>query len=439
MSIISPLRKTVTFQSDQEAIDYLYGLKGRKIKLGLDNIRYLVDYLDHPERNFPVLHVAGTNGKGSVSAMLESILRAAGYRTGLFTSPHLVRFEERIRLSGQEISMKEVRAYLELLAPAVEAIGASFFETATAMALAYFRDREVDVAILEVGMGGRLDATNIVYPELAVITEIDFDHEKHLGRTVEEIAAEKAGIVKPGVPTLVGARKQRAQQVVRELCQARNSSYIAAMEGVRVENLQCTQKCSRFDLITPYRRWSQIELALLGAHQVHNAAVAIRAIEELDSSRFEVPLAAVYEGLRKVSWPGRLEVLRRSPFVIADVAHNPQGIHVAVHEMARIFRPRRMITVFGVLEDKNYERMLELISPYIDHVVAVTPKSVRALPAPELAAAAERLGIEATAAPSIAEGVQTAVKMAGSRDLVAVLGSHFIMEDTYRTLGKRLP
>ena len=429
MSIVSPIRRNVTFQSDQEALDYLYALRRRKIKLGLDNIRYLLEYLDHPERNCPAIHIAGTNGKGSTSAMLESIFRAAGYRTGLLTSPHLVSFQERIRVNGDEISMPLARNYLELLAPAVEEIGASFFETVTAMALAYFRDREVDVAVLEVGMGGRLDATNVVYPELAIITEIDYDHERHLGQTLRQIAGEKAGIVKPGIPTVLGSRKLEVFETFEEICRLRNSSLISIQRDARIENMMCTRKSTRFTLITPFRRWTELEVALLGAHQVHNAALAVLATEQLDNSRFEIPLSAVYEGLRKVHWPGRMQLLRKSPFVVADVAHNPQSAHTVSHEMKRLFPHKRFIMVFGVLRDKNYPRMIELMNSHVDRYVAVSPRSERALPAEELAEAIQSSGKEAVWAPTIRQGIERALDQAGPNDLVGIVGSHFIMED----------
>ena len=429
MSIVSPVRRNIVFQSNQEALDYLYGLRRRKIKLGLENIRYLIDYLDHPERNFPSIHVAGTNGKGSTSAMLESIFRAAGYRTGLLTSPHLVHFQERIRVNGNEIPMSLAREYLEMLAPAVETVGASFFETVTAMALAYFRDREVDVAVLEVGMGGRLDATNVVYPELAVITEIDYDHERHLGKTLRQIAGEKAGIVKPGIPTVLGSRKTEVLQVFTEICRLRNSHLIPVQRNVRIENLSCSPKSTHFTLITPSRRWTELEVSLLGAHQVRNTALAVLVIEQLDNSRFEMPLSAVYEGLWKVRWPGRMQIMRKSPFVVADVAHNPQSAHIVSHEMARLFPHRTFTMVFGVLRDKNYVRMIEMMNHHVDRYVTISPHSERALPAEELARAILATGKEAVAAKSIQEGIQRALDESSSKDLIGIVGSHFIMED----------
>jgi len=436
MSTVSPVRRKVIFQSDEEAVTYLYGLRRRKIKLGLDNIRYLLDYLDHPESKFPSIHIAGTNGKGSTSAMLESILRAAGYRTGLLTSPHLVSFRERIRVDGNEIPMAVARTYLETLVPVIEEIGASFFETITAMAFAYFHEREVDVAVLEVGMGGRLDATNVVYPELAVITEIDFDHERHLGKTLAQIAGEKAGIVKPGVPTVLGSRKIEVLQVFEEICRLRNSGLISILRNVRVEDLSCTRRSTHFTLVTPSRRWTELEVALLGAHQVQNAALAVLATEQLDNSRFDIPLSAVYEGLCKVRWPGRMQVLRRSPFVVADVAHNPQSAHVVCHEMKRLFPHRNFTVVFGVLRDKNYRRMIELMNHHVDRYVAVAPHSERALPAAELAQAIQETGKEAVAAQTISEGIRMALEQSGSKDLIGIVGSHFIMEDVFRFFGK---
>jgi len=432
MALISPIDRPVVFQTYDQLVDFLYGLKRRYIKLGLENIQFLMESTDHPEREFPSIHVAGTNGKGSTCAILESVLRQARYKTGLYTSPHLVDFRERIQISGKRIPEKIAWLYAEKLLPLIDVSQCSFFETLTTMAFTYFRDQEIDVGVIEVGMGGRLDATNVVYSDVVVITEIDFDHEKHLGKTIPEIAREKAGIVKPGVPTLIGARNEEAIRTIQEICLRRNSRAIWAWEGVELQIHQLGPDFSRFSVKTPYRKYKNLKLALVGEHQIHNAVVALRALEELDPTRFRITERAVQRGFRQVFWPGRLQIIRQHPAFVLDVAHNPQSVEKAVEQAARIFPHKRLFCIFGVLEDKNYPEMIRRIAPYVDAFWTVTPESERALHADQLAVEITAVGRPVKVAESIPAAVEEVLGIAGEEDLVLAVGSHFLLGSVYR-------
>jgi len=348
-----------------EAIQFLYNLQLFGLKLGLENTRQLARLAGNPHRRLRFVHVAGTNGKGSTCALLESMYRAAGLRVGLFTSPHLVNFGERIQVDRRPISESDIIALTQQMQEWVRAFPApgtpTFFEVVTVMAMQHFLAQECDVVIWETGMGGRLDATNIVTPLASVITNIQFDHEKWLGHTLAEISTEKAGIIKPAVPVLTAAEAPIALEVIRQTARTHASPLI---EVTRADTS-----------LSPLDR---IDLPLLGEHQRLNAALAVRTVTQLQPD-LPVPASAIEHGLREVRWAGRLQVLREASGQInlLDGAHNPAGVATLRSALANHFHGRRPTLIFGVLADKDWHAMCRQLAPVVGDVVLVPVSSPR--------------------------------------------------------------
>jgi len=415
------------FTTKQEMISYLFSRRRMNIKLGLDNINHLLDVLDRPEQQFSSIHVAGTNGKGSTCAMLESIYNSAGYKTGLYTSPHLSDVRERIRINKKMASIDVFQKTLATLLPTIEKYGCSFFEILTAIAFAHFREEKVDIALIETGLGGRLDATNVLTPKLSLITEIDIDHVKQLGNSHLEIAREKAGIIKPNVPVLSSASKQQVLDFFSSFCEDKQVPFFSSENETEVENISNSENWTSFDLITPQKKWSEVKLSLFGKHQVQNAVGAIRAVEILRKTDYPIDRKTVYSGLKNVNWKGRLQILQKKPTVIVDVAHNLQGINTAIKEIINHFSNKKIYCVFGVLGDKKYQDMLDSLNPFIDSYITVTPDNERALPAEELAENIKKNQKTVFVGQTISDGLQKALNLAEPNDLICVLGSHFIV------------
>lgn len=376
--------------SDRE---YLLSLELVGIKLGLEQTRSLVARLGHPDRAYPSLIVAGTNGKGSVTAMVERGLRAAGLRTGRYTSPHLVDLEERFAIDGRPISRDQFDQVARRVRDAASQLASrpSFFEATTALALEVFRDERVDVAVLEVGLGGRLDATNVVDAVAAAITAIDFDHEQYLGSTIEQIAAEKAGVIKPGSLVVLAANPPAVQEVVRGAASRAGATLVMAPEGVSAD-WSMVEGRARLDLVTPRRRYAPVTLALRGRHQVENALTAVRWLEELSAQgRFHVPESAVVAALTDVEWPARLEYLsHRGHTVVIDGAHNPAGAR-ALASYLRETHGRRLPMVVGIMRDKKVDTLIEALAPAASQFVFTAVSSPRAATPGELRASAARV------------------------------------------------
>jgi dihydrofolate synthase/folylpolyglutamate synthase len=375
------------------AREYLFSLEQFGIKLGLEQISALLTAMAHPERSFPSILVAGTNGKGSVAAMLERGLRAAGYRTGRYTSPHLVRLEERFALDGEPIAP----AVLDEAADRVrDAAGAltwppSFFEATTALALDVFRSVAVDVAVLEVGLGGRLDATNAVDAPAVAITAIDLDHEAYLGRTIEAIAAEKAGVIKPGSLVVLGENRDVVTAVISERCRAVGARLVRSVDG-STPSLAMIDGRARMQLDTPRARYTDLTVALRGRHQAQNALTAMRLLEEMDADGlFAVPLEARRAGIEEAAWPGRLELRHwQSVPILLDGAHNPSGAQALARHLQETYG-RRLPLVVGMMRDKDATRILQALLPAASRIVFTAPRSTRAAAPEDLSALAHRL------------------------------------------------
>jgi len=410
--------------SYSKAIDYLYGLQRFGIKLGLENIRHLMTVLNEPHRSFRSIHIAGTNGKGSTAAMVATVLAEAGFRTGLYTSPHLIDFTERIRVNGVPIPPMEAARLTEKIRAASPDRPVTFFEFTTAMAFLYFAESAVDFVAAETGMGGRYDATNVLTPDVTVITPIDFDHQAHLGATLDRIAAEKAGIIKPSVPVVTSADRPEAVSVIRKVCRDLKAPLHRLGTEFRVEG--SSPQRFRFEGV----RWSFSDLncGLLGRHQISNAGCALAALELLSQTGVPIGEDAVRRGLSSVRWEGRLERMPPAPSgaaVILDGAHNPAGARALREflELARPSSPGRLILVLGILLDKDIDGILAPLVPIADEVVATHPRIERALAAEDLSRSLEKYSVPVTVRDSLGEALRYAQSAAAAGDLICVTGS----------------
>lgn len=391
---------TTSPRSPADPLAWLFALEQHGIKLGLANIRALAAALDHPERAFAPILVAGTNGKGSVAAMIERGLRAAGYRTGLYTSPHLVRLAERIAVAGRPVSESALAAGADGLRALVDRLRAAgrleapptFFEATTAMALGRFRAAEVEVAVLEVGMGGRFDATNVARPVAVAIPSIDLDHERFLGSTLEEIAFEKAGVIDPGAVVVSGESKPAAREVLRRVARERGARFVDAGDGADLSARIREGRSEVERLATPRGRYGPLTLALRGRHQLRNAVVAVRVLEELGAAGLDVPAAAIERALAEVRWPGRLDLRERDAGhrVLLDAAHNVAAA-AAFGAYVREIAPGGLPLVFGALRDKDAAGMVRAIGPAASRFVCTPAGTPRERPAPELAEVVRRV------------------------------------------------
>src|SRR5579872_2615141 len=367
-----------------DSVRFLYSLGNevKTAKYGLERITALLAALGNPERLRRIVHVAGTNGKGSVCAMIESGLRAAGLRTGLFTSPHLVEPTERIRIDGCPVTDAQFSAAFDRVHLCAEQLlneGAidfhpTYFETVTAMAFLLFQDQKTEAVVLEVGLGGRLDATNVVHPELCVITPVDFDHEALLGKSLESIAGEKAGILKRGVPAVFAAQRPEAQATLYKRAAELGVSMIQAEKEWRVENLRCHSRRCAFDPAHPAMPAQlHIECRLPGAHQVANGITAVAALYKLG-----VPGGAIEEGIAATRWPGRLQHVSGSPEIILDGAHNPAGARALASYIEQFYTGRHVVLIYGAMRDKAVAEMTGILFPHAAEIILTAPHQNRA-------------------------------------------------------------
>ena len=418
----------------EEALAYIHKVDWRGSVPGLSRIDALLGKLGHPERGVKYVHVTGTNGKGSTCAMLASMLRVAGYKTGLYTSPYIFRFNERMQIDGVPIPDKDVCSLVEEIRPLADSMDdhPTEFELVTAMGLTWFARQHCDIVVCEIGMGGEFDATNVIpAPEAAVITNIGLDHTAVLGSTVEQIAATKSGIIKPGCHAVLYPCAPSVQEVVAARCRA---------EGVPLT-------VADFDALSPVSDTLEgqvfdcgahkgLRLPLLGEHQLKNAAAALTAIDALRQRGWNIPESAVAQGLATVTWPGRFQVVRRTPTVILDGGHNPQCM-ASLAAALREYLPGRDITVLtGVLADKDFGTMYDSIAPLAARFITVTPENPRTLDAQKLAAFLARYGKPVTACATIREGVTRTLAETAANGAAVCCGSLYLLGDVARELEK---
>jgi dihydrofolate synthase/folylpolyglutamate synthase len=424
--------------SPEEARAFWYGLVNYEQRAAaaadfkLDRMRSLLARLGDPHRRLRVVHVAGSKGKGSTSAMLAAIFRQAGHRTGLFTSPHLCAVEERFQVDGRPITDAELTVLLNEVRHAARGMPLTFFEVATAVGFLHFVRRRVDAAVLEVGLGGRLDSTNVCLPAVAIITSISFDHTNLLGNRLASIAWEKAGIVKPGRAAVSGATAPEARAVIADLCHQRRAplrqvgvDFRYAHDPGRVTDDGV--RPARVQVTTRGRSWPWLEIGLLGEHQAANAAVAIAAVEVLREQGWHLPDGAVAAGLAGVRWPARLEVVGRRPLVVLDCAHNVASAEALTGALTASFPPARRWLVFAGSNDKDVAGMLRVLAPHFAHAfVTRYTTGLRAVPSERLAELARESGLAATPCPTPAEAYQGARANAAPGDIVCITGSVFL-------------
>lgn len=409
----------------RETLDYIHSVSWKGSRPGLSRITELMHRLGDVQNGLKYIHIVGTNGKGSSAAMLSSVLTEACYRTGLFTSPYILCFRERMQINGKMISeeeLAEVTEYVRHFADAMEDKPTEF-ELITAIALCWFARQKCDIVVLEAGMGGELDSTNVIpAPEVAVFTNIGLDHTEYLGDTVEKIAATKAGILKPGCDAVLYPNTPSVQQLISERCAEKNISLqIPDLSALTLKDAALTGQV--FDFAVR----KDLCLPLLGAHQLNNAAVALTALDCLKNRGWSIPETAVRTGLAKTQWPGRFEVLSRDPLVLLDGGHNPQCIQ-ALSQAVRDYLPdRKLVVLTGVLADKEYGEMYAEIAPLAARFVTVTPPNPRALPAEELAAFLKRYGKPVTVRKTLKGGVNAALRLAGQENAaVLAFGSLYM-------------
>lgn len=413
---------------DMTAAEYFKSLSSRGSKPGLERIKELLRLLGDPQDRLRVIHVAGTNGKGSVCRMLESILGAAGRKTGLFTSPYITVPQECIRSGGRDISEDEFSRLCDRICMAEQKMedGPTEFEALTAMAFLYFADCGCDTVIIETGMGGRLDATNVIKePLLSVITGVELDHTEYLGSAISGIAAEKAGIIKPRRPVVFGGSNPEALGVIRSECERQQAS-LELVDYERLKVSELTLSGTRFD----FGGLKNLNIPLLGVYQPRNAAVALTAAELLSGMGCGISEKALRLGLSRVSWRGRFELMQRDPVVIYDGAHNLQGITVAAKSVRTYFGDSRIVLLMGVMKDKDYKNMANVIAPLTGEVYAITPDNPRSLPAAELAGCFEKIGVRSMPCESVQDGLSLALNAARNKKLpLIILGSLYFYKD----------
>jgi dihydrofolate synthase/folylpolyglutamate synthase len=412
--------------------DRLLALETFGIKLGLDNISRLCEALGHPERAFRSLHVAGTNGKGSVTAMTHAALRAAGIRAARYTSPHLSDLSERFVIDDRPVETAVLEATVEEVLRCAERLRTSgiltvhptFFEATTAAAFELFRRSGVDVAVIEVGLGGRFDATNVIEPLAGAITTIDFDHQQHLGDTLGAIAFEKAGIVKPGMKVVMGDVRPEAADVIRRCAAERGAELVEAMRDTRWQ-AEMVDGCARLAMTTPFRSYGPVMLGLRGEHQVGNAIVAVRLLEVAAERGIAIREGAIEEGLANAEWPARLELLtvEHGRRVLLDAAHNPEGARALAAYLKR-WHPERPPLVIGVMRDKNVAEIARTLLPAASSVIATAAPTPRAIAAGDLAGQLRRAGAnDVRAEPDPILAIEEAFE---SADTICVAGSIFL-------------
>ena len=424
-----------------EAIDYIYDLTKYGIKLGLKNINYLLYLLGEPHKKLKIIHVAGTNGKGSTCSSISSILQSDGYKVGLYTSPHLVDFAERIKINHKPIDRKKVSELLERIKPYIEKVAntpsynhPTFFEVITSMAFLYFFEEQVDFLVLEVGLGGRLDATNVCEPLISVITHIDYDHMDQLGNSLQEIAREKGGIIKPEGIVISSNQYEEVYNEIKKIAEEKNSLIYSVGREINYKIVKSDIKGVIFDLKGIYHEYKNLHTPLLGRHQADNSATAITAIEALKIRGINITEKAIRAGLEKVKWTGRLEIIQHKPILILDGAHNPNGVKVVRDALKEIFSYHRLILVLAIFADKDYKKMIQIIVPNADLIIATKTENSRAtsprIIAKEAAKYIDQNKIIVT--ENIPQAINCALSNSKEDDLICITGSLYTVGEAKR-------
>lgn len=421
----------------EEALSYIHGTYKFGIKLGLHNIGALLELMDNPQDKLKYVHVAGTNGKGSTVAFISSILAASGYRAGVYTSPYIQRFTERIRVNDTEISEEDLARITGFVKSKVDIMIArgenhpTEFEVVTAIAFQYYYEKKCDVVVLEVGLGGRYDSTNVIKtPDLAVITTISYDHTDRLGNTLAEIAFEKAGIIKPGGAILSYTQDEAVTGVLSTVCTEKGASlHFVDFSGISLEKFHIGGQ------VFNYNGYKELEISLLGEHQLRNATVAVKAAEILVDKGYAINPESIRQGLKNARWPGRLEVLSTNPVFLIDGAHNIEGAWVLRTALDKYFTGRPVTFIMGVFRDKDYNSMIKAVIRDCRRVITVSPESERALPAGELAGAISPYCKNVYISDTIEEAVRTSLETAVQDEVICAFGSLSYIGEIRKAFG----
>ncbi|MFQ5883792.1 MAG: bifunctional folylpolyglutamate synthase/dihydrofolate synthase [Thermoplasmata archaeon] len=417
-------------------VEYLLGLERFGIRLGLGNITELLNRLGNPQSEWKAVHVAGTNGKGSVCAFVSSVLQHAGFKVGLYTSPHLVNLNERIQVNGEKISDERLEELAVRVRTIAEDMASSperqitLFEFLTALAFSHFADKDVDFGILEVGMGGRLDATNVVVPEVCGITHLAVEHTEHLGQTVDQIAGEKAGIIKEGVPVVVS--DSPVPGAILDACKEKESDPIVIGRDIQFERMGFGLDGQR--TLVRGKSEHEIEIRLLGAHQARNSATAYGIIDVLKDKGFEISDDAILKGFSEATWPGRFQIAMTSPFLVLDTAHNPDAAVELRKTIIEIFGRDKSTFVLGMLDDKDQKGFVKEIAPIADRIYATQAKSLRALSAEKIVEEMQEHPVDVEIIPGVAEATKKAISVSTSNDVICVTGSNTTVGEAIKYL-----
>lgn len=417
-----------------EALQFIHESHKFGMRLGLDNIKKLLQLLGNPQNNLKIIHVAGTNGKGSTCSFISSILKESGYKVGLYTSPFLETFTERIRVNGENIREEEVGKIVSLIKEKIEIMvseGYSYpteFEIVTAMAFYYYNQEKVDFVALEVGLGGRYDATNVIdKPVVSAITSISLDHTGILGDTLGKIAFEKGGIIKEDCPTIVYPQQEEASEVIKNICAEKKSKYIECdFKNIEIKSSNINSQIYNCNINGKELR--DLEIKLIGDHQIKNSIVALNVIEYLNDIKItNISEENIRKGLLETKWPGRIEKISENPMFIIDGAHNEEGAKSLANSIEKYFENKNKILVIGMLEDKDIESVLDLLIPKFNKVITTTPDNPRAIDANKLKEKIERYNIEVTCKPNIKEAVDYALEISNKDDVIISAGSLYMI------------
>ena len=427
----------------EEAMKYITEVGNFGSNYGLERTYKLLEYLSNPEKDLKFIHIAGTNGKGSTTSMIAEILMGAGFKVGMYTSPFIEEFEERIQINRNNIPKEKLASLMDEVKAAVDKViedGYSHpteFEIITVLMLLYFKKENIDFGVIEVGLGGTLDSTNVITPVLQVITSISFDHTNLLGNTLEEIAGEKAGIIKSGIPTVIYPQKAEALKVIENKCSEMNSKlYIANCDNFKFENV--VNEDRPYQLLK-YNNEVDILLPLLGEHQITNLSVAMTSIEVLNNINMtNILLDSIVKSIKNVKWKGRLEVLSKNPYVVIDGAHNIQGIETLSRNIKKYFKYENLYLILGILADKDVQEMIKVIAPMAKKIYAVTPNSIRAELAEDLKREIIKYNENCEAYDDYKEAYLTAIIDANENVFVLASGSLYMIGDMRKIIRELL-
>lgn len=418
-----------------ETLNYLYGLERFGIRLGLENISAVLHRLDNPHHQFNSIHITGTNGKGSTAVMIASILQSAGYKTGLYTSPHLQDFRERIMVNNIMIPEKDVIKLTGLIKVEMsESSPLTFFEFITIMAFLYFSKEKVDFAVVEVGMGGRLDATNVVNPIVSIITEVDIEHTDHLGKNIKSITREKGGIIKNNGVVILASLKRDVIETIESICNERHAKFYRIDRHFSGEIIYGDIKYQRFKFKNADYFLDKLEIPLLGRHQIVNASTAVETALILKKRGFKIGEGAIRKGLKGVKLKGRLEILRNNPFIVVDVAHNPSAAKILAGELKKI-NYNKLILILGILKDKDSGGIISFLAPIANHIIIVKPRTPRSSNPQNLKMKAMKYIKMVEIIEDISDAISRAINTADKKDLICITGSFFTVGEALEKLN----